>query len=219
MILYLTVYDRSMGCVLGQQDVAGKKEQAIAHRLKQIVLYHTTWLITRLDPLKYIFEKPSLLERLAKWHVMLSKYDIVHASQKVIKRSVIAKFLVERATDYYELMKLDFLDKDLMTISREEKKEPIEKPWKMFFDGASNALRHEIRVILISLGGNYYPNTTRLDFNCTNNVVEYEACIMGLQMAIVRKIGVLEAYGDSTLVIYQLCGEWETRDYDTKSMK
>ncbi|KAK5785485.1 hypothetical protein PVK06_040076 [Gossypium arboreum] len=43
-------------------------------------------------------------------------------------------------------------------------------------------------------------------------MAEYEACIMGIRVAIERKIKVLEVYGDSALVIYQLKGEWETRD-------
>ncbi|WRX23660.1 Reverse transcriptase domain - like 10 [Theobroma cacao] len=41
---------------------------------------------------------------------------------------------------------------------------------------------------------------------------EYEACVMGLQAAIERKIRILKVFGDSALVIYQLRGEWETRD-------
>ena len=51
-----------------------------------------------------------------------------------------------------------------------------------------------------------------LDFNCTNNLEEYEACIMGLQTTIDKGVKKLEVYGDSTLVIYQLRGKWETRE-------
>ncbi|XP_012482933.1 uncharacterized protein LOC105797520 [Gossypium raimondii] len=51
-----------------------------------------------------------------------------------------------------------------------------------------------------------------LNFDGASNAVEYEACIMGIRAAIERKIKVLEVYGDSALVIYQLKGEWETRD-------
>ncbi|XP_040930113.1 uncharacterized protein [Gossypium hirsutum] len=43
-------------------------------------------------------------------------------------------------------------------------------------------------------------------------MAEYEACIMGVRATIERKIKVLEVYEDSALVIYQLKGEWETRD-------
>ncbi|XP_012481072.1 uncharacterized protein LOC105795970 [Gossypium raimondii] len=41
---------------------------------------------------------------------------------------------------------------------------------------------------------------------------EYVTCIIGIRAAIERKIKVLEVYEDSALVIYQLKGEWETRD-------
>ncbi|KAG8485217.1 hypothetical protein CXB51_021028 [Gossypium anomalum] len=43
-------------------------------------------------------------------------------------------------------------------------------------------------------------------------MAEYEACIMGLQATIERGIKIIEVYGDSALVIYQLRGEWKTRD-------
>jgi len=86
------------------------------------------------------------------------------------------------------------------------------KKWRMYFDGASNALGHGVGAVLISPKGDQYPATARLDFDCTNNMAEYEACILGIHMAMERKIKALEVYGDSALVIYQLKGEWETRD-------
>ncbi|RDX77557.1 Gypsy retrotransposon integrase-like protein 1, partial [Mucuna pruriens] len=43
-------------------------------------------------------------------------------------------------------------------------------------------------------------------------MVEYETCTMGLVMALEHQVKRLRVYGDSALVIYQLCGEWETRD-------
>ncbi|XP_017970398.1 PREDICTED: uncharacterized protein LOC108660657 [Theobroma cacao] len=240
LILYLTVNERSMGCVLGQHDETGKKERAVyylskkfieyeskysslkkmccalawtAYRLRQYMLYHTTWLIAKLDPIKYIFEKPSLSGRVARWQVLLSEYDIVYVSQKSIKGSAIVDFLAERVEEDYEPMKFEFLDEDLMSICQTNEEESEEKEnWKMFFDGASNALGHGIRVVLVSPEGNHYPVIAKLNFYCTNNVAEYEACVMGLQAAIERKIHVLEVYGDFALVIYQLQGEWETRD-------
>ncbi|KAK5786691.1 hypothetical protein PVK06_041331 [Gossypium arboreum] len=87
-----------------------------------------------------------------------------------------------------------------------------DSPWKLNFDGASNAVGNGIGAVLVSPNGDYYPFTCKLDFDCTNNMAEYEACIMGLQAAIERGIKTLKVYGDSALVIYQLKGEWETRD-------
>ena len=74
----------------------------------------------------------------------------------------------------------------------------------MYFDGASNVLGHGIDAILISPEGEYCPFTARLNFDYTNNVAEYEACIMGLQAAIDKKVKNLKVYRDSALVIYQL---------------
>ena len=71
---------------------------------------------------------------------------------------------------------------------------------------------HGIDAILISLERKYYPFTARLNFNCTNNVAEYEAYIMVLQAAIDKKVKNLKVYRDSALVIYQLRGDWLTQD-------
>ena len=72
---------------------------------------------------------------------------------------------------------------------------------------------HKIDVVLISPEGEYYPFTARLSFDSTNNVAEYEACIIGLQAAIAKKVKKLKVYEDSALVIYQLWGDWLTRDF------
>ncbi|KAK5776628.1 hypothetical protein PVK06_044588 [Gossypium arboreum] len=176
------------------------------------MLYHTTWLISKLDPIKYMMESPALSGRMARWQILLSEYDIVYVSQKSIKGSVIADFLATRITEEYEPLGFDFPDKDLMCITEKECESSKEKSWKMSFDGASNALGHGIGSVLISPEGNYYPFTAGLNFFCTNNIAEYETCIMGLRAAIERNIKTLEVYGDSALVIYQIRGDWEVRD-------
>ena len=113
------------------------------------MLYHTTWLIAKLDPIKFIFEKPLLSGRIARWQVLLSKFDIMYVSQKAIKRSAIADFLAERDDEEYEPMSFDFPDEDLMEVLQIEKEEsPEEDGWKMYFDGASNALGHGVKIVL-----------------------------------------------------------------------
>ena len=71
---------------------------------------------------------------------------------------------------------------------------------------------HGIGVVLISPEEEYCPFTARLNFDSTNNVVEYETCIMSLQAAMTKKVKNLKVYGDSALVIYQLRRDWLTRD-------
>ena len=99
------------------------------------MLYHTTWLIARLDPIKYIFEKPSLSRRIARWQVLLSEFDILYVSQKAIKGSAIADFLAKRANEEYEPMSFDFLDEDLMAaLQIEEEKSFEENGWMIYFE-------------------------------------------------------------------------------------
>ena len=80
-------------------------------------------------------------------------------------------------------------------------------------DRSSNALGHGIRAVLISSKRQYIPMTARLCFDCTSNIAEYEACVIGIRAAIDFKVKSLKIYGDSALVIHQIRGEWETRDY------
>ena len=65
---------------------------------------------------------------------------------------------------------------------------------------------------LYPLKENTCPFIARLNFDSNNNVAKYEACIMGLQAAMAKKVKNLKVYGDSALVIYQLRGDWLTRD-------
>ncbi|EOY16577.1 Uncharacterized protein TCM_035381 [Theobroma cacao] len=105
--------------------------------------------------------------------------------RKNYQRKCNRRFFGEKGGEDYEPMEFEFPDEDLMSICQTNQKESEEKEsWKMFFDGASNALGHGIGVVLVS------PE---------EGIIE-------------RKIHVLEVYGDSALVIYQLRGEWETRD-------
>ena len=48
-----------------------------AHQLRQYMLSYTTWLVSKMDLVKYIFKKPALPERIARWQVLLSEFDII----------------------------------------------------------------------------------------------------------------------------------------------
>ncbi|KAA3460713.1 reverse transcriptase [Gossypium australe] len=156
LILYLAVFENSMGCVIGQHNESGMKERAIYYLNKK-------------------FTESS------------------------------------RALEDYEPLNFDFPNEYLMYVATTEEDAQEGHHWKLNFDGASNTMGNRIGAALVSPSGDHYPFTSKLDFDCTNNMAKYEACIMGIRAAIERKIKVLEVYGDSALVIYQLKGEWETR--------
>ncbi|KAA3462767.1 RNA-directed DNA polymerase (Reverse transcriptase), Ribonuclease H [Gossypium australe] len=140
----------------------------------------------------------------ARWQILLSEFDIVYMNQKAIKWSAILDFLASRALENYEHLNFDFPNEDLMYVATTEEYPREGHPWKLNFDGASNAVGNGIGAILVSPKGDHYLFTSKLDFDCMNNMAEYEACIMGIRTAIEHKIKVLEVYGDSALVIYQL---------------
>uniref|UniRef100_A0A2N9HZ22 Uncharacterized protein n=1 Tax=Fagus sylvatica TaxID=28930 RepID=A0A2N9HZ22_FAGSY len=213
--LYLTVQEASMGCMLGQQDETGKKEQAIYYlskkftepetryllvektccalawaskKLRQYMLYYTTWLVSRMDPIKYIFEKPALTGKIARWQVLLSEFDILFVARKAIKGQAIADYLADYPSEQLELMDSEF---------------PDEGP---------NAVGSGIGAVLVSPKGQQTPIAVKLGFDCTNNMTEYEACIVGLQAALEFGAYELEVFGDSLLIVSQTNGEWQARD-------
>ena len=81
----------------------------------------------------------------------------------------------------------------------------------MAFDGASNALGNGTGVVIIFPAGFHTPFTAILCFDCTNNMAEYEVCIMGLRVAIDLRIKLLNVYGDLALVISWVKGDWDTK--------
>ncbi|XP_070020773.1 uncharacterized protein [Nicotiana sylvestris] len=82
----------------------------------------------------------------------------------------------------------------------------------MFFDGAVNAKGVGIGAILISPTCQHYVAIARFQFFCTNKIVEYKACIMGMNIAVDMDVKELLIIGDSDLIIRQAQSEWETID-------
>ena len=54
------------------------------------MLVHTTRLVAKIDPLKYLLSKAALTGRLAKWVMILSEFDIQYVERKAIKGQTIA---------------------------------------------------------------------------------------------------------------------------------
>ena len=95
---------------------------------------------------------------------------------------------------------------DEKIIGDDERDKPGE--WlTLMFDGASNAMGHGIGVVMMSPKDHHSPFTIKLYFDCTNNIGEYEACIMGIEATIDLRIKILELYEDSSMVINQIRGD------------
>ena len=90
------------------------------------MLVHTIHLTAKIDPLKYLLSKASLIGRLAKWMMILSKFDIEYVEHKAIKGQAIVDQLVDFAIQDDAPIQVDFLDEYLMYMNK--------RIWKMFFD-------------------------------------------------------------------------------------
>ncbi|XP_070017498.1 uncharacterized protein [Nicotiana sylvestris] len=69
-----------------------------------------------------------------------------------------------------------------------------------------------IGAVLVSETGQHYSMSTKLRFLCTNNMAEYETCILGLNMAIDMNIQELLVIGYSDLLVHQVQEEYATKN-------
>ena len=111
LLLYLSVSDVALGCMLVHLDDSGK-EQAIYYLSKRMLDYETRYVMIKrhclalfwatrklrhymtknsvhlifcLDPLRYLFDRPALVKRLMRWLVLLTEFDIHYVTQKSIR--------------------------------------------------------------------------------------------------------------------------------------
>ena len=173
------------------------------------MIEYSVHLISRLDPLRYLFDRPALVVRLMRGLVLLIEFDIHYVTQKSIRKSIVVDHLASLPISDGRAIDDDFLDEDIIAATSL-------LGWRMYFDGATNHSSYEIGVLLISPHGDHIPRFVRLRFfdrhPATNNIVEYEACILGLETTLELGIKQMEVFGDSNMVLRQIQGHWKTRD-------
>ena len=99
-------------------------------RLRHYMLAFPIILISRIDPLKYLFQKPALTNRISRWTLMLAEFDIRYAIAKSVKGKAVTEYLSDLAIEFKEEKNFLFPNESVMEI-----KEDI---WKMHFQGAAN---------------------------------------------------------------------------------
>ena len=82
---------------------------------------------------------------------------------------------------------------------------------EIVFDGAAWKDGTGAGVILVTPEKEVLLYAFTLIENCSNNVAEYQALAMGLEMAIELKITRLKVFGDSKLIINQLLALYEVK--------
>ncbi|PKU62093.1 putative mitochondrial protein [Dendrobium catenatum] len=111
LILYTTALEESLGALLAQNNEEGK-ENALYYisrrligaesryspiekhclalifavqKLRHYMLSHKIILISKIDPLKFLMTRPTLIGCLARWAVLLLQFEIIYMPQKVVK--------------------------------------------------------------------------------------------------------------------------------------
>ena len=91
--------------------------------------------------------------------------------------------------------KEDFPDEDILDVKL--------GIWKMYFDGVVNQYGNRIGILLITPERSHIPLAIKLNFEATNNMAKYEACIVGMEALWEMGVKEAEVFGDSTSVIAQ----------------
>ena len=127
-------------------------------------------LVSRLDPLRYLFDRPVLTSRLMRWLSLLTEFDIQYMTQKSVKGSIVANHLASFPVSNDRPINDDFPDEQFVSMTSIT-------GWQLYFDGAANQSGFGIGILLISPQGDHISRLVRLVFSnhhrLTNNIVEY----------------------------------------------
>ena len=146
-------------------------------------------------PLKMAMNKLEAARRLIQWAIKLSEFDIRYQPRNAIKAQALADFIAEFIPSHGDL---------------DEGNEG--KAWVVHVDGSSTLYAGGIGIVLKSLEGEKLTYATRLQYQTTNNEVEYEAFLKGLELA--KSLGAesVIVQGDSQLIIGQVNGTCEAKE-------
>ena len=92
-----------------------------------------------------------------------------------------------------------------------EKKHNEEGLWTMYFDGSISKIGAGAGVFIIYPNRDFKALSYKLNFECTNNMIEYESLLLGLNA--LKEMGAkrIEVFGDSELVLNQVNGNYQTK--------
>lgn len=162
------------------------------------MLEHIVHLVSRAEPLRYILNKRVLSGRLAKWAMFLSQFDIKFVPQKAMKGQALANFLATHPIPDDFPIDDDLPDEEVFTTS------VASTCWQMYFDGACRQSGAGAGVVFVTPSEGIILYSFTLISAVSNNSAEYEALIIGLELAMNMGLDPLTVYGDSQLVINQL---------------
>ena len=112
-------------------------------RLRHYMTEYSVHLISHLDPLRYLFDRPAMIGRLMRWLVLLTEFDIHYVTQKSIRGSIVADHLASLPISAGRVIDDDFPDEELAAVTSFS-------GWRMYFDGVANHFGYGMGILLKS---------------------------------------------------------------------
>jgi len=75
------------------------------------------------------------------------------------------------------------------------------KAWQLYFDGVARSRGAKVGIVFVTPAGRLIPYSFSLIEIYSNNVAEYEAFIIGLEVTLEMRIDNLDVFSDSQLII------------------
>jgi hypothetical protein len=185
--------------MLKHSMISGKKLclslYCVCSKFRHYIISSSCIVACQYDVIKHMLLKPILSGMIGKWAYALVEYDIAYKLLRSMKGQVVADFIVDHAIDVDH--SVDFVQL---------------KSWELFFDGSVCSKGQEVGCVIVSPNGAYKDLSIRLEFACTNNQVECEALLHGIEY--LRDLGArdVDVFRDSNLIVQQVRGDSQCLD-------
>ncbi|XP_028557315.1 uncharacterized protein LOC114581403 [Dendrobium catenatum] len=190
LILYTTALNESLGALLAQENEEGKEN----------ALYYLNQSDLSSQPI-VVLDDPSDPFRLS-------------STMRAVKGQALADFLADHTIPADSLLNDDPPDELILSVDEQES-----PTWEFYFDGASSVktlspnetptVRVGLGQIFVSLEGHALRYSYSLSEPHTNNEAEYEALVLGLELAIQMSLTRVKIFVDSQLIINQVAGVYK----------
>ena len=175
---------------------------ALVHATRKLPHYfqaHTVYVLTEYS-LQSLLKRSDFTGQIAKWGTRLGSFNIWYRPRSSVKGQVLADFIAEFSPR-----------------NEGEMVYCVEcRPWKVFVDGASSAIRAGARIVIITPEGIRLEHSFRLGFRASNNETEYKALLAGLRTVLGIGARDAEIYSNSRLVVSQVQCNFEAQDSQMK---
>jgi hypothetical protein len=132
-----------------------------------------------------ILNNREAINKIAKWAIELSMYDIMYKLRTAIKAQALSDFMAE-----WTKIQIPPKEREL-------------EYWTINFDGSVQLQGARVGILVTSPKGENFKYVLQMHFLASNNAAEYEALLHGLRISTALSIRWLKILEDSMLIINQ----------------